>query len=869
MKKKLTMRYFTPAERTDIGWEKYSLPLGNGYFGASVFGGADTERIQFTTNVFANDYSHGGVANFCEILIDFNHRDVGNYERGLMLDTGIAYSSYETNGVKVDRKAFVSYPDKIFVYKADTQNGSADFDIRLVIPYLNVRTTHEGGRTGKITVEDNTIVMRGTLPSRELVYEARLTVVTDGDIISNDDSLTVKKATSTVLYYTLDTSYKLCPEVFLNGCHKALGDDPHKKVVACLESAVKLGYDKLYERHISDYSELIDRVELDLGGTDDGRSTEELLISYQNGNPEPYLEEVYYAYGRHLLVSSSRKGTPPASLQGVWTIHDKSPWGSGFWHNINVQMNYWPAFNTNLAETFEAYAEYWKCYKKAAGISASNWIKSKNPENFVEGENECGWIIGTAGFMYEVEGMSPHTHSGPGTGGMTSKMFWDYYDFTRNENVLKEYTYPAIHGMSKFLTKCVKNYDGKYLCSFSASPEQILSGDWISTHKRQQYYHTVGCAFDQQLIYENALDDLKCAEILGIRDDITELEKRQLCGYDPVRIGYSGQVKEYDEERFYGEIGEARHRHISQLVGVVPGSSITHSTPAWLDAARITLEMRGDKSTGWALAHRLCAWARVGDGEHTYLLLQNLLRERTYPNLWDVHPPFQIDGNFGATAGITEMLLQSHEGYISLLPALPSAWKNVSFKGLKARGNFTVDCEYHSNKIQYCQIKSETGGTLKLRYEGASDVNVSCNGMPIRVERDGFYLSFNTQKGAVYVLDGFMPVIQRPIVANLVSRWTDSGAMLKWEASDKSQYEIYRTKDSDADYTLVGITDKCAFIDTTYTSQNKARLTYKVVVSNGTIYSTEANGALTVLHPASKLEQDRYALLFKTINRLD
>jgi len=192
MRKKLIMRYFIPAERTDAGWEKYSLPLGNGYFGASVFGGTDTERIQFTTNTFANDFSSGGVANFCEIFIDFNHNNTVNYERGLLLNTGIAYSKYETNDIKVDRKAFVSYPDKIFAYKIDAQNGSIDFDIHLVIPYLDTRTTQEGGRTGEITVEGNTLVMRGTLPSRELVYESRLTVVTDGDIISNADSLTVK-----------------------------------------------------------------------------------------------------------------------------------------------------------------------------------------------------------------------------------------------------------------------------------------------------------------------------------------------------------------------------------------------------------------------------------------------------------------------------------------------------------------------------------------------------------------------------------------------------------------------------------------------------------------------------------------------------
>ena len=287
----------------------------------------------------------------------------------------------------------------------------------------------------------------------------------------------------------------------MDGCHKALGEDPHNKVVACLENAVLLGWDALYSRHTADYCSLINRVEFDLGGIDDGRDTESMLESYKAGNQELYLEEVYYAFGRHLLVSSSREGTPPASLQGVWTVHDKSPWSCGFWHNINVQMNYWPAFSTNLAECFKAYADYWKNYQNAAGVHASNWIKDVAPQNYVEGDGECGWIIGTGAWMYQIDGMSKNTHSGPGTGGMTSKMFWDYYDFTRDEKVLKEYSYPAIHGMSKFLTKCVKNYDGRYLCSFSASPEQIISGSWVHQHKMQQYWHTVGCGFDQQFIY--------------------------------------------------------------------------------------------------------------------------------------------------------------------------------------------------------------------------------------------------------------------------------------------------------------------------------------------------------------------------------
>lgn len=859
--KKLVLKYNSPAPSTVDGWERYSIPIGNGHFGASVFGGTDFDRIQFTTNTFANQPHQGGVSNFGEVYLNFDHNEAVDYERGLDLRTGVAYSKYKTGDISVDRKAFVSYPDKVFAYKI-TADKPVSFKAQLVIPYLGERALDDGGRTGEITVEDNVLVMRGTLPSRDLIYEARLAVNTDGLLTEADGMLCIENATYADVFYTLDTSYKLCPEVFSE--YKALGEDPHNAVVNCLKNAVNLGWNDLYSRHLADYTELIGRVELDFGGSDDGRMTDELLESYKAGNYEPYLEELYYAFGRHLLVSSSRKGTPPASLQGVWTVHDKSPWTAGFWHNINVQMNYWPAFNTNLAETFEAYADYWKNYVKQASVSASNFIREALPEAYIEGEGECGWIIGTGGWCYQVEGMGVHTHSGPGTGGMTSKMFWDYYDFTRDEEVLKNYTYPAIHGMSKFLTKCVKDYDGRYLCSFSASPEQILSGDWVMGHKLQQYYRTVGCAFDQQFIYENAIDDLKCAEILGKNDTTIETEKAQLDAYGPVQIGYSGQIKEYDEEHFYGEIGEAHHRHISQLVGLTPGSHITHSTPAWLDAARLTLEMRGDRSTGWALAHRLNAWARVGDGNHSYLLLQNLLRERTHPNLWDVHPPFQIDGNFGATSGMTEMLLQSHEGYVSLLPALPDAWKKFSFKGLKARGNFTVSCDYRDGKIQRCEIKSECGGTLKLRYEGFDNTNVLCDGEAVSVVHDEFFVTFETEKGKVYLLDGFKTIKKREEAEDFVSSWTDDGVGLSWNGTSE-KYALYRAEGNESDYTLVDVVSGREFVDKTYSETNKARLTYKLVSADDA-YDSASTGAITTLHPASQLEQERYEFRFKTNN---
>ncbi len=864
MSKKLIMRYFSPAESSNEGWEKYSLPLGNGYFGASIFGGTDFDRIQFTTNPFANKQKQGGVTNFGEVFINFNHENVTAYERGLVLNTGVSYSKYRVNGNLINREAFVSYPDKVFAYKI-TAETPIDFNINLLIPYLGLRPLDDGGRTGEIKVENNTLIMRGMLPSYELIYEARLAVKTDGQVTSDGEKLVLNGVTNVEIFYTLDTSYKMTPEVFLEGCQKAIGDDPHEKVKTCLESAELKGYAELLQRHLADYCELIGRVELDLGGVDDGRSTEELLISNRDGNFEPYLEELYYAYGRHLLVSSSRKGTTPASLQGVWTVHDKSPWTAGFWHNINVQMNYWPAFSTNLTETFEAYANYWKCYLPQAQANASKYIKKAMPENYRSGDGECGWIVGTEGYCYGISSIDPFLdHSGPGTGGLTSKLFWDYYDFTRDDNILKNYAYPAIHGMSKFLTKCVKNYDGRYLCKYSASPEQILAGDWVSGYQYQQYYRTVGCAFDQQFIYENAVDDIKCSELLEVTDQTTELEKEQLESYGPVQIGYSGQIKEYNEEHFYGEFCEAHHRHLSHLMALCPGSTITHSTPAWLDSARLTLEMRGDRSTGWALAHRLNAWARIGDGEHCYLLLQNLLKLRTHPNLWDVHPPFQIDGNFGAVSGMTEMLLQSHEGYISLFPALPDAWKTVSFKGLKARGNFTVSCSYFDGKVQQCEIISNCGGMLKLRYEGFENTTVLCDGKEIDITQNGFFISFKTEKKKTYVLRGFKSVDNKPTVTDLAARWGNDGVKLSWQGN-ASKYAVFRAEGNDSDYTLIAETHLSEFTDKSFNEADKARLTYKIV-SAASAYDSATVGAIATLHPASELEVDRYSFRFKVNN---
>lgn len=857
--KELRLRYKEPAEDSLEGWERYSLPLGNGYAGASVFGGVERERVQFTTNAFANTYKMGGVSSFADIYLESAEEGVSDYVRELDIKRGIASSYFRSLSGETKREAFFSYPDNVFVYRA-TFEKAKDIVLRPLIPYLTTRSPEEGGRTGKTYAENGRLAMRGELPIRNLLFEGRLSVLTDGKKNETDETISVRGAKEVTILFAFDTSYSLCPEAFI--AHKAVGEDPHEKVLSRIEKAEKIGFEGLLKRHLDDFTSKMERVTLSLGGEEDDRTTEELLESYRKGVSEPYLEELYYQYGRYLLLSSSRKGTTPASLQGTWSAHDKSPWGSGFWHNINIQMNYWAAFSANLGECFAAYADFWKAYLPIAKQNAKEWIKETNPENL---EGECGWTIGTASFCYEIEGKAPNSHSGPGTGGLTAKLFMDAYAFTGDENFLKEYAYPAIHGMASFLKKTLRKYEERMLCSFSASPEQILSGEWVKEHEKQQYIHTVGCSFDQQMVKEVFLDDLKISEKIGKFDDVNEFEKENIASLDPIRVGYSGQIKEYDEEHFYGEIGEAKHRHLSELVALMPGEQITEETPAHMDAARLTLDYRGDESTGWALAHRLCSRARTGEGDRAYKLLRTLLSKKTHPNLWDVHPPFQIDGNFGATAGVTEMLLQSHAGCLRLLPALPKDWLTLSFKGLKARGNFEVSLSLKEGVLERCDILSLGGNEARLRYEGRVDgLIVTSDGKEVPSVKENGTILFPTEKGETYTITGFERANAPAFAKGFQAAYQEDGVLLSWEKDDIS-YDVFREEGNEARYAFLGRSKEGAFLDQDYSSSHKGRLTYKLLPT-GLSNHGEGRGSLAILDPASEIERERYRYRFETNN---
>ncbi len=710
------------AKNAPDGWEKWSLPIGNGYMGANVFGRTDVERIQITENSLCNPGKGGGLNSFAEVMIRLDHENVENYERELCLDDAIARVKYDCGGVSYSREVFASYPDRVMVIRLTASKpGALSFTLNPFIPFI--KQSEEGySKSGEVKAEGNLITMTGRMDFYAIDFEGQLIVLNEGGKLNaHDGMIDVEGADSATIIAAVGTNYRMESRVFTEYDPKkklAPYPHPHEMVSGLIEKAAAKGYAALKQRHVEDYQALFGRVKLNIGTEGHDIPTDKLLEMYQEGGKSPYLETLYYQFGRYLLISSSRPGTLPANLQGVWNCYDESPWGCGYWHNINVQMNYWPAFIANLAETFTAYANYTDAYMAQAEEMADDYIKAFFPEKLEEpGRN--GWIIGTAAYPYTITNAMGGTienptigHSGPGTGAFTSILFWEWYDFTRSEEALKR-AFPILRSMSHFLSKTVEDYDGKLLAKYSASPEQLIEGRWRANG---HYYHTVGCAFDQQMIYENHLDLLKAAQLLGEENDpVVQAARGQIDKLDPVQVGISGQIKEYREEQAYGEIGEWAHRHISHLVGLYPGSCINRNTPAWMEAARTTLNLRGDRSTGWAMAHRLNAWARAMDGNRAYKLYRTLLSKGTFPNLWDSHPPFQIDGNFGGTSGVSEMLLQSQAGFIDVLPALPDEWANGAYQGLVARGNFVVDAEWKKGSVEKVTVTARVNGEMRIR----------------------------------------------------------------------------------------------------------------------------------------------------------
>ncbi|MGQ1784650.1 glycosyl hydrolase family 95 catalytic domain-containing protein [Saccharicrinis sp. GN24d3] len=738
----------------DEDWELHSYPIGNGFMGANIFGRTDMERIQLTEKTLANEglYGIGGLTSFAEINLEFNHENPSKYSRSVNINEAIAYVHYTHDGVAYKREHFISYPDNILVIRLSaSKKGKISFTLKPEIPYLR-DSTQKNSRTGQMDVNNNLITLSGFIDHFSENYEGQIKVINQGGTLTasqNGDKseISVSKANSVVLLVAAATNYELSETLFLEDVHhKKLNPEnlPHNKVSNRIKFAAEKGFEQLKATHLKDYKSLFSRVQLSFYTETPKVTTRKLLQNYQSGTNHPYLEELMFHYGRYLLISTSRKGALPCGLQGVWSQYEVTPFTGGFWHNINVQMNYWGAFNTNLAETFTPYVEFFEAYLPKAKSLATEYLRKNNPQALITDSLDNGWTIGTGTTPHKIVG--PGGHSGPGTGALTTKMFWDYYEFTMDTAFLLKTAYPAIKGMSRFLSKTLIPYGDSLLLVYpSASPEQKQEGN---------NYITAGTTFDQALVWENHNDLLKVAEILNIEDEFTDLVQDQITKLDPIIIGQSGQIKEFREEQYYGEIGQKQHRHISHLCALYPGTLINSSTKEWMDASILTLDLRGNNTTGWAMAHRMNARARTGHGEKAHEVYSKFIKERTLPNLWTTHPPFQIDGNFGCMAGVAEMLLQSHEGYIEPLAALPKAWSSGEYRGLVARGNFETSVIWKDGKATSIEVFSKSGGICRLKYKGIADAALkSILGKAVKFQSSAAdSLSFLSEKGKTYVL---------------------------------------------------------------------------------------------------------------------
>lgn len=792
--------YNEPAPDSDAGWVDLSIPMGNGYMGVNVFGGTASERIQITENSLYDSEAggglrHGGLNNFAEVYLDFDHNNTSGYERDLNLNEGVAHVNYEQGGVKYVREYFTSYPDKVMVIRLGASKARAlSFTLRPTIPFL------DNAKSGTVVAKGDTITLSGVMSHYNVKFEGQFKVIPMGGTMkaSNQGTITVSDADSAVILIAVGTNYQFDPKVFLteDPTKKLAGfPDPHANVSGYIAGAAAKTYAELLANHQADYAGLYNRVSLNLGATAPAIPTDKLIDDYPAGASSRYLEELAFQFGRYLLICSSRAGTLPPHLQGIWNVYKNPPWAAQYLADTNVQMAFAPAFCANLSELFESYIGYFNAFEPRQRLYATQYIKQYNPAQ-LDRSGDNGWSGPFWTNPYNVPGRSPV--AGFGTGSWLAQMFWDYYDYTRDEALLVDKVYPVLYEQANFVSRFVKEVDGVLLANPSSSPEQKLRD-------------TVGTTFDQQMFYENHHNTLTAAKILGRSDKRLDIYETQLPLLDPIQIGKSGQIKEFRQEQFYCDVNKAldpRHRHASMLLGLYPGQLINDSTPAWLDAAKTTLILRTRKSNiGWARAERIAMLARVHDGEEAYAYYKDLLEGNYMHNLFNDHRGgqlFQADANYGATAGVAEMLLQSQDHVVAPLPALPAAWPEGSYRGLLARGNFEVSAQWSKGRASQLEVLSKVGGTLQLRYPNVAQAVIkTAEGEPVEfVAKGSDLVGIKTTKGQTYVVSN-IPVCN-PVDApsNLtIKKDAKSQIELGWTGSkDAASYNLYRAVGNAPDY---------------------------------------------------------------------
>ncbi|MDC2238513.1 glycoside hydrolase family 95 protein, partial [Bacteroides thetaiotaomicron] len=527
-----------------------------------------------------------------------------------------------------------------------------------------------------------------------------------------DGRITVKEADEVIFYVTADTDYKMNFAPDFTDPKTYVGVNPLETTQQWMKDAVAKGYANLLNEHYKDYASLFNRVKLELNPTVKiaNLPTAQRLKNYRKGQPDYYLEKLYYQFGRYLLIASSRPGNMPANLQGIWHNNIDGPWRVDYHNNINIQMNYWPACSTNLDECMLPLIDFIRTLVKPGEKTAQSYFGAR------------GWTASISanifGFTTPLESQDMSWNFNPMAGPWLATHVWEYYDYTKDLKFLKETGYELIKSSANFTVDYLWHKpDGTYTAAPSTSPEHGPVDQ--------------GATFVHAVVREILLDAIQASKELGIDKKERKQWEHVLANLVPYKIGRYGQLLEWSTDI---DDPKDEHRHVNHLFGLHPGHTVSPiTTPELAEAAKVVLVHRGDGATGWSMGWKLNQWARLQDGNHAYTLFGNLLKNGTVDNLWDTHPPFQIDGNFGGTAGITEMLLQSHMGFIQLLPALPDAWKDGSIHGVCAKGNFEIDMIWKDGLLQEATLLSKAGENCTVKYAGKT-------------------ISFKTTKGRSYQL---------------------------------------------------------------------------------------------------------------------